>query len=101
MSEKKLVLNPLLAHEKRDEHDEDHIDAGDYLKSLVYGGLDGCINTLLIILSGVSSGTDAHQIFILCICAIVGDGIGMGLGDYLSALAEIKYIKSEEQREFY
>lgn len=25
----------------------------------------------------------------------------MGLGDYLSALAEIQYIKSEEQREFY
>ena len=25
----------------------------------------------------------------------------MGLGDYLSALAEIKYIKSEEDREFY
>ncbi len=25
----------------------------------------------------------------------------MGLGDYLSALAEIKYIKSEEQRELY
>jgi vacuolar iron transporter family protein len=71
------------------------------LKSLVYGGLDGCINTLLIILSGVSSGESAYHIFTLCICAIVGDGIGMGLGDYLSALAEIKYIKSEEQRELY
>ena len=68
---------------------------------MVYGGLDGCINTLLIILSGISSGTDAHQIFILCVCAIVGDGIGMGLGDYLSALAEIQFIKSEEQREYY
>jgi vacuolar iron transporter family protein len=49
----------------------------------------------------VASDTSAHQIFILCVCAIVGDGIGMGLGDYLSALAEIQYIKSEEQREYY
>jgi DNA damage-binding protein 1 len=62
----------------------------------VFGGLDGCINTLLIILTGVSSGTTANQIFILCVCAIVGDGIGMGLGDYLSARSEIQYIKSEE-----
>lgn len=33
--------------------------------------------------------------------AIVGDGIGMGLGDYLSARAEIQYIKTEEAREMY
>ena len=31
----------------------------------------------------------------------MGDGIGMGLGDYLSARAEIQYIKSEEARELY
>jgi hypothetical protein len=31
-----------------------------------------------------------------CIAAIVGDGIGMGLGDFLSARAEIQYIKKEE-----
>lgn len=68
---------------------------------MVYGGLDGCLNTLLIILSGVSSNTEAYTIFTLCVCAIVGDGIGMGLGDYLSARSEIQYIKSEEARELY
>jgi hypothetical protein len=93
------MIVPVAAEEKvYVPHDENHINAGEYLKSLVYGGLDGCINTLLIILSGVSSGTSAQEIFILCLCAIVGDGIGMGLGDYLSASAEIKYIKSEEER---
>ena len=69
----------------QNSHQENHIDAGDYLKSVVYGGLDGCLNTLLIILSGVSSNQTPYTIFTLCICAIVGDGIGMGLGDYLSA----------------
>ena len=100
MSQNKISAKPLLANDE-EGHQERHIDAGEYLKSLVFGGLDGCINTLLIILSGVSSGTKPYEIFILCLCAIVGDGIGMGLGDYLSALAEIKYIKSEEDREFY
>ena len=36
-----------------------------------------------------------------CAAAIVGDGIGMGLGDYLSARAEIEFIKTEEERERY
>jgi VIT1/CCC1 family predicted Fe2+/Mn2+ transporter len=31
----------------------------------------------------------------------VGDAIGMGLGDYLSAKSEIDFIKSEEEREHY
>lgn len=101
MSSTDKFVKPLLAHERLDEHPENHIDAGEYLKSMVYGGLDGCLNTLLVILSGVSSNTDPHKIFVLVVCAIVGDALGMGLGDYLSALAEIKYIKSEEQRELY
>lgn len=71
------------------------------LKSLVYGGLDGSINTLIIILTGVASGKTPSLILGVCISAIVGDGIGMGLGDYLSARAEIAYIKSEEERELY
>jgi len=36
-----------------------------------------------------------------CGAAIIGDGIGMGLGDYLSARAEIEFIKAEEERERY
>jgi hypothetical protein len=33
-----------------------------------------------------------------CTAAIVGDGFAMGLGDYLSARAEIEYCKKEEAR---
>jgi hypothetical protein len=99
MSSDQITLEkPLISAKSGKEHDEDHIDAGEYLKSLVYGGLDGCLNTLLIIISGASSSTDPYTIYALCICAIVGDSIGMGLGDYLSARSEIQYIKSEEDR---
>ncbi len=37
----------------------------------------------------------------MCISVCVGDGIVMGLGDYLSAKAEIDFINSEEAREYY
>lgn len=53
MSDQITNEKPLLSAK---EHEENHIDAGEYLKSLVYGGLDGCLNTLLIILSGAASG---------------------------------------------
>lgn len=86
---------------EKTEHEENHIDAGDILKSLVYGGLDGSINTLIIVLTGIVNDELAKDIMSFCIAAIVGDGIGMGLGDYLSARAEIQYIKSEEARELY
>jgi hypothetical protein len=54
---------------------------------LVYGGLDGSINTLIIVLTGIVTNEAASKIMAFCISAIVGDGIGMGLGDYLSARA--------------
>ncbi len=54
MSDQITSEKPLLSAK---EHEEAHIDAGEYLKSMVYGGMDGTLNTLLIILSGVSSNT--------------------------------------------
>jgi hypothetical protein len=61
---------------------------------MVYGGVDGATNTLIVILSSFSSGISSSGILGLCIAICVGDAIGMGLGDYLSAKAEIDFIKS-------
>jgi hypothetical protein len=57
------------------------------LKSAVYGGTDGVINSLAVIIGGIASGTLPRQIIAICLSVIIGDGIGMGLGDYLSAKA--------------
>jgi len=64
------------------------------LKSMIYGGTDGCSNMLVIILSGFSSGLSASKILAMAIAVCVGDGIVMGLGDYLSAKSEIGFIES-------
>jgi hypothetical protein len=42
---------------------------------------------LIIVLTGIITDEPAKNIMAFCIAAIVGDGIGMGLGDYLSARA--------------
>ncbi len=57
------------------------------MKSGVYGGTDGVINSLAVVIGGIASGTLPSVIFAIGISVIVGDGIGMGLGDYLSAKA--------------
>jgi VIT1/CCC1 family predicted Fe2+/Mn2+ transporter len=93
--DKASLISQEAIHQEDEKHKEEHIQAGEYLKSLVYGGLDGCINTLIIVLSGVSSNTSAAKILAFCISAVVGDSIGMGLGDYLSARSEIQFIKAE------
>lgn len=82
-------------------HEEKHIQAGEYLKSAVYGGMDGLINTLAVVVGGVGSGTDSFHIMAVGMSVIIGDGIGMALGDYLSSKSEAEYIKAEESREMW
>jgi VIT1/CCC1 family predicted Fe2+/Mn2+ transporter len=97
-----IDIDPVdVTREERFKHDEEHIEIGELLKSMIYGGVDGSTNTLIVILSSFSSGTEASTILALCVAICVGDAIGMGLGDYLSAKAEIDFIKSEEEREEY
>lgn len=83
------------------EHEEKHIQAGEYLKSAVYGGMDGLINTLSVVVGGVGSNTDPFHIMAVGMSVLIGDGIGMALGDYLSSKSEREYIKAEEAREMW
>lgn len=46
------------------------------------------INTLTIIVGGIASGVNPLAIFAMAMSVIIGDGLGMGLGDYLSVKAE-------------
>lgn len=73
---------------------EYHVHSGEYLKSAVYGGTDGIINCLAVIVGGIASGTSPSQIIGFAMSVVIGDGVGMGLGDYLSAKAEKQFIAS-------
>ena len=71
------------------------------LKSIIYGGVDGTVNTTIILLSGVSSGISTHSLFAIAIATIVAGAIDMAACDYVSAKAEISYVATEEERELY
>lgn len=54
--------------------------------------MDGVINSLAVIIGGIASNTAPSHIIAIGMSVVIGDGIGMGLGDYLSAKAEKEFI---------
>ena len=79
--------------------DDTGTGAGDYVKSLVFGGLDGIITTFAIV--ATVAGARAHPGLVLLMGAanLVADALSMGIGDYLSERAEDEYVASEQRRE--
>ena len=78
---------------------EKHITAGEYIKSAVYGGLDGIITTLCVALSGFASGSEAKAILALGFSSLLADAISMAIADFLATKSDAEYMKSEEERE--
>ncbi len=64
---------------------------GDYVSSLVYGGLDGIITTFAVV-SGVAGASLAPEIIIILgFSNLFADGFSMAVGDYLSSKSTYEY----------
>eukprot|EP00486_Rosalina_sp_Unknown_P005667 CAMPEP_0201569504 /NCGR_PEP_ID=MMETSP0190_2-20130828/11214_1 /ASSEMBLY_ACC=CAM_ASM_000263 /TAXON_ID=37353 /ORGANISM="Rosalina sp." /LENGTH=324 /DNA_ID=CAMNT_0047991879 /DNA_START=98 /DNA_END=1072 /DNA_ORIENTATION=- len=74
-------------------------EIGDFMKSIIFGGLDGIITLFAIVASISGSELPAEVVLVLGFSKLVGDGISMGMGDFLSEKAEIDFVKSELERE--
>lgn len=72
---------------------------GTYIKSIVYGGLDGIITTFAVVsgVAGAELGTSV--ILILGIANVLADGFSMGTGDYLSTKSEREFYANEANRQ--
>lgn len=92
-NKKKLIA----AHSKHKEiHDT---GTGKYLKSWVYGGLDGIITTFAVVAGVVGASLESKIILILGFANLIADGISMAIGDYLSTKSEKEYYDLERSRE--
>mmetsp|Transcript_4265 Transcript_4265/g.19349 ORF Transcript_4265/g.19349 Transcript_4265/m.19349 type:complete len:282 (+) Transcript_4265:61-906(+) len=88
------------AHEAKIHSDEHHAgDAGKYVKSLVFGGLDGIITTFAVVAASVGGNLSSDVILLMGFANLIADGLSMGFGDYLSSQAEVDYTKAEHTRE--
>jgi VIT1/CCC1 family predicted Fe2+/Mn2+ transporter len=75
--------------------------SGSYLKSLIYGGLDGIITTFAVVAGAAGARLSLDVILILGFANLVADGLSMGLGDVLSSKAEQQFAQAERIREMW
>jgi len=69
-----------------------------YLKSIVYGGLDGIITTFAIVAGVAGAALNANIVLILGFANLIADGISMATGDYLSTKADLEYRNKKAKK---
>lgn len=99
----KAAHEKLLADTKKHmETGEKHGGGSDYIKSIVFGGLDGIITTFAIVAAVAGANLPVEVVILMGFSNLIADAISMGLGDYLSSKAEIdnvRYQRSKEEHE--
>jgi len=77
-------------------HEKEHFYfGGKYLRSGVYGGLDGIVTTFAVVAGVIGANLSSAIILILGFANLIADGISMAVGDYLSTKSEGEYYKKE------
>ncbi|MCR4412299.1 MAG: VIT1/CCC1 transporter family protein [Thermoguttaceae bacterium] len=88
------------AHDGPPSGEESHQDgAGQYIKSAVYGGLDGIVTTFAVVAGVAGAQLRPGIVLILGLANVVADGLSMAVGDYLSTKSEQEYHRAERRRE--
>jgi len=90
------INSPKGMHVSTEAHQK---EAGEHIKSVVFGGLDGIITTFAIITAASAAHLSRGVVLIIGAANLIGDAIGMAVGDYVSSKAEINLQKSERDRE--
>jgi len=72
---------------------------GEFIKSIIYGGLDGIMTTFSIVAAVQGASIAPAVVLVFGLANVFADSLSMGLGDYLSEKAEIDFAISERGRE--
>jgi vacuolar iron transporter family protein len=89
------------AHKNTCAPEKHQIKRGLYIKSFVYGGLDGIVTTFAVVAGVAGANLSANVVLILGAANLIADGISMAFGDYLSTKAENEYMAKEKEREIW
>jgi VIT1/CCC1 family predicted Fe2+/Mn2+ transporter len=79
--------------------EEHKTGAGAYIGEAVYGALDGIVTTFAVVAGVEGARLPSGIVLILGFANLVGDGLSMGVGSYLSTKSQREYEKSERIRE--
>jgi DNA damage-binding protein 1 len=97
---KKGDVKASIAAHANAQHEENHGEEGsEYVKSLVFGGLDGIVTTFAIVATGAGANQTVGTVLLFGFAGLIADGISMGLGDYFSTIAQTDFALLEKSRE--
>jgi len=73
--------------------------SGDYIKSIIFGGIDGILTSLAVTF-GATGGNFAANVILVLGCSIVSaNALHLGIGEYLSSKAHREFVQTERRRE--
>jgi len=80
-------------------HEEKHKTSGDFIKSVIYGGLDGIVSVFVTVAAASGTQTSILVALFLGLAKLFAGAISMGIGDFLASGAELDVAVREKQRE--
>jgi VIT1/CCC1 family predicted Fe2+/Mn2+ transporter len=110
----KRILDAIEAYRKRDleaskkahtteriksASEEHKTESGAYIGEAVYGALDGIVTTFAVVAGVEGAQLSSGIVLILGFANLIGDGLSMGVGSYLSTKSRREYQQSERERE--
>lgn len=72
---------------------------GDYVKSMIFGGLDGILTSFAIVAGAAGGRLPVQVVLVLGFSNIFADAFSMGMGEYLSSKAHNEFVLKEKERE--
>lgn len=92
-------ISEALARHRTDERHGNRL--GPFIHDIVYGGNDGIVTTFAVVAGTVGADLPAYIIIILGLANLLGDGISMAAGAYLSLKSELDQYErlSREERQ--
>ena len=67
---------------------------GNYVKSMVYGGLDGIVTTFAVVAGATGGALSLDVVIILGFANLLADGLSMAVGDFLSSKSEGEFVEN-------
>lgn len=78
---------------------EAHQSGGDYVKAIVFGGLDGILTSFAIVSGSAGGSLSPSVVLVLGFSNVLADALSMGVGEFLSSKAHNDWVLSERRRE--
>ena len=93
------AMDGAMAYERQGNANETHNKAGEHMKTIIFGGLDGIITTFAVVAGAGGGGLSVDTVLIMGFSSLVADALSMGVGDALSSKAESEVASKERRRE--